>query len=217
MAALPMKAQYGPTLGRLLAPRWHAASFAARVSVVVAGVAFVGALLALGLTLANATYSRGGPVPFSFSYRYLYSVAPDPGGYVKVQSHWPDGALKYSYAVDPLRLPRYAGGLSGELPMYVAGYVPILSRRYPHFALRGEGRTKVNNTLTGYQVLYTADVQGQKMYAREVLLLPERPGVREGVDIVMLTSPTASAQVRSPLEVATTGVLLRPLKSFAFG
>jgi hypothetical protein len=41
--------------------------------------------------------------------------------------------------------------------------------------------------------------------------------VREGVVIAMLTSPTASAQVSSPLEVGETGVLLRPLKNFAFG
>ena len=34
------------------------------------------------------------------------------------------------------------------------------------------------------------------MYGRDVLLLPEqRAGVREGVVIAMLTSPTASAQV----------------------
>jgi hypothetical protein len=33
----------------------------------------------------------------------------------------------------------------------------------------------------------------------------------------MLTSPAASAQVSGPLEVAETGVLLRPLKTFTFG
>ncbi len=66
-------------------------------------------------------------------------------------------------------------------------------------------------------MLYTAEVDGREMYGREILLLPERAGVREGVDIVMLTSPTASSQIDSPLEVGTTGVLLRPLKTFAFG
>jgi hypothetical protein len=215
--AVSMKAEYGPTLGRLLAPRWHAASPAARMAVIAAGVGLVAVLVATALTLENARFSHGAPVPFSFSYRDLYRVAPDPGGYVKVQSRWPDGALKYSYAVDPLRLPRYAGGLTGELPLYTAGYIRRLRRRYRGFALRGEGRTKVNNTLTGYDVLYTADVQGRRMYAREVLLLPERAGAREGVDVVMLTSPTASSQIDSPLEVGTTGVLLRPLKTFAFG
>jgi len=82
--------------------------------------------------------------------------------------------------------------------------------------LRGEGKTRVN-AVPAYQVLYTAVVDGRTMYGRDVLLLPERHGAREGVEIVMLTSPTANSQVDSPLEVASTGVLLRPLKTFTFG
>jgi hypothetical protein len=215
--AVAMKPEYGPALGRLLAPRWHAASRLARAAVMGAGVALVALLAALGLTLANATYSHGAPVPFSFSYRDLYRVAPDAGGYVRVQSRWPDGALKYSYAVDPLRLPRYTGSLSGELPIYTAGYIRTLSARYSDFAFSGEGKTRISNSVTGYQIAYSAHVEGREMYVREVLLLPERTGVREGVDVVMLTSPGASAQVTSPLEVGATGVLLRPLKTFSFG
>ena len=91
-------------------------------------------------------------MPFSFSYRDLYRVAPDPGGYVKVQSRWHGGALKYSFAVDPLRLPRYTGEASAELPLYAAGYIRRLSGRYDEFELRGEGKTRINNTLTGYEV-----------------------------------------------------------------
>ena len=217
MTALPMKREYGPTLGRLLAPRWHAASPAGRAVAIVAMLALVGVLLAAGLTLANATYAHGEPLPFSFSYRGLYRVAPDPGGYVKVQSRWPEGALKYSYAVDPLRLPRYTGGPSGELPIYAAARIRGLRARYRDFALSGEGKTRISNSLTGYQIAYSARVGGEEMYVREVLLLPERPSARDGVDIVMLTSPTASAQVTSPREVGATGVLLRPLKTFSFG
>ncbi len=212
-----MKPEYGPTLGRLLAPRWHAASRLARAAVAVVGVGLAAALVAVGLTLENATFSHGGSVPFSFSYRDLYRVAPDRGGYVKVQSRWPDGALKYSYAVDPLLLPAYSGELSGELPLYATGFIHGLGRRYRDFELRGEGKTRVNNTLTGYEVLYTADVEGQEMYGRDVLLLPPRAGVRGGVVVAMLTSPTASAQIASPMEVGATGVLLKPLKTFTFG
>jgi hypothetical protein len=217
MVAVPVKPEYGPTLGRMLSPRWRAASRGARVLIATALAGFVLALLALGLTLENAHYSHGTPVPFSFSYRYLFKVAPDAGGYVKVQSRWPDGAVKYSYAVDPLRLPRYSGELSGELPLYAASYIRTLSRRYTNFALRGEGKSRINNTLTGYQIAYSVDLEGQPMYVRSILLLPAGAGVRDGVNVVMLTSPTASTQVSSPLEVGATGVLLRPLKTFAFG
>ncbi len=217
MAAAAMKPEYGPTLGRLLAPRWHAASRLARTAAIVAGVAAVVALVAVALTLENATYSHGGSVPFSFSYRDLYRVAPDPGGYVKIQSRWPDGALKYSYAVDPLLLPAYSGELTAEMPLYATGFIRAFGRRYVDFEFRGEGKTKVSNTLTGYEVLFTADVEGQTMYGRAVLLLPPRARARAGVVAVMLTASTASAQIVSPVEVGTTGVLLKPLKTFTFG
>ncbi len=215
--AVRMKPEYGPTLGRLLSPWWGRASRLVR-SVVIGGMlALLTLLIGLALTLENARYSHGGLVPFSFSYRGLYSVQPDPGGYVKVQSRWPDGSLKYSFAVDPLRLPHYSGSVWGELPIYAYGYIRYLSRYSRGFELRGEGKTRISNTLTGYQVAFSEKLEGREIYARNVLLLPERPGVRAGVIIAMLTSATASAQVTSPLEVGETGVLLRPLKNFAFG
>jgi hypothetical protein len=216
MTAVPMKPEYGPTLGRLLSPRWRAASPMLRGIVIAAGVGVVAVLVAAVLTLENATFSHGGAVPFSFAYRSLYRVAPDPGGYVKVQRRRSDGTLEDSYAVQPLVLPPYSGESSGELPVYAAGYIRGLQRRDAGFVLRGEGKTRVN-AVPAYQVLYTATVDGRTMYGRDVLLLPERAGAREGVEIVMLTSPTANAQVDSPLEVASTGVLLRPLKTFSFG
>lgn len=216
MVAVPIKPEFGPTLGRLLSPRWRAASPWTRRLVrafVAGGIALV---VAVALTLLNAKYSHGGKVPFSFSYRSLYRVPPDPGGYVKIQRHGSNGELKDSFAVEPLVLPPYSGGLSGELPLYAAGYIRGLRSRYSDFALRGEGKTRVN-TVPAYNVLYTARVAGRTMYGRDVLLLPQRPGAREGLEIVMLTSPTASSQVTSPLEVASAGVLLRPLKTLTMG
>ena len=216
VAAVPMKPEYGPTLGRLLSPRWRAASPPARRLVIAGGVGLLALLVGAVLTLENATFSHGGRLPFSFAYRSLYRVAPDPGGYVKVQRRRSDGTLLDSYAVEPLLLPPYTGELSGELPVYAAGYISALQRQDPGFVLRGEGKTRVN-AVPAYQVVYTAVIDGRTMYGRDVLLLPERRGAREGVEIVMLTSPTADSQVDSPLEVASTGVLLRPLKTFTFG
>jgi hypothetical protein len=216
LAAVPIKPEYGPTLGRLLSPRWRASSPAIRRTVSVAVAVLLVLVLAAALSLLNAKYSHGGRVPFSFSYRSLYSVNPDPGGYVKIQRHGSDGRLLDSFAVGPLTLPSYSGSLSGELPLYAAGYIRGLRARYADFTLREEGKTRVN-TVPAYDVLYTALVGGQTMWGRDVLLLPDRLGAREGVDIVMLTSPTASSQVTSPLEVATAGVLLKPLKTFTLG
>ncbi len=184
MVAVPMKPEYGPTLGRLLAPRWHAASRLTRRTLTVAGVALLVAIVAAVLTLENASFSHGGAVPFSFS--------------------------------DPLRIPPYTGLLSGELPLYATSYIRGLSRRYTGFVLRGEGKTRVNN-IPGYNIYYTVRMQGRRLFGRDILLIPERPGAREGVDIVLLTSPTKSSSLASPLEVALSGILLRPLRTFSLG
>ena len=217
MAAVPMKPQYGPTLGRLLSPRWHAASPLARRAIIASAAGLLVVVALAVLTLENARFSHGGKVPFSFSYRGLYRTAPDPGGYVKVQRRRSDGRLEDSFAVEPLRLPPYSGGLSGELPVYATGYIEGLARTYAQFVPRGEGKTRVNG-VPAYNVFYTAVLDGQLMYGRDVLLLPERPGAREGVDIVMLSVPrTRSLKLTSPSEVAAQGVLSRPLKTFTFG
>ena len=82
--------------------------------------------------------------------------------------------------------------------------------------LRGEGKTRVN-TVPAYAVAYTAQIAGRTVYGRDILLLPEQPGARAGVHIVMLSAPTANSQVTSPLLVGTAGVLERPLETFTFG
>ena len=188
-----------------------------RTAIVLGGVALLAALLAAALTLENASYSHDGRVPFSFEYRGLYRTAPERGELVRVQSRWPDGSLKFSYAVGPLALPPYSGELNGELPLYAAGFIRALSRHYAGFALRAEGKTRISTKLTGYEVAFYAKVEGRRVYGREVLLTPAEAHPRAGVVVTMLTSPKASAQVDSPLEVGDTGVLVRPLKSFAFG
>jgi len=213
---VPIKPEYGPTLGRLLAPRWKATARPLRVLAIASAVAIVAIAIGAALTLEPARYSHGRPLPFSFSYRSLYRTTPDAGGYVRVDSHYSDGSLKYSYAVNPLSLPPYAGNVSGVLPVYATGYSERLAARFPGLIMRGEGKTRVNK-VPAYQVLYETRIDGRRMYGRNVLLLPERPGARFGVEIVMLTAAGATREVKEPGEVASGGVLLRPLKTFSFG
>jgi hypothetical protein len=213
--AVPMKPGYGPTLGQLLAPRWRAASPWTRRAVWAGCAALAALVAAAALTLLDSSYSHGGRVPFSFSYKDLHRTTPERGGYARIVRS--DGrGLEYSFAVNPLVLPPYTGELSAALPMYAAGYIDGLRRRYADFVLRGEGKTRVNS-VPAYDVLYTATVRGREMYGRDVLLLPERAGAREGVSIVMLTAAGASRRVDGPTEVGTTGVLQRPLRSFSLG
>lgn len=213
MASIPLRPEFGPTLGELLAPRWHAASRLARAIVVAVGVGLLALVVAAALTLENAHYSHGGPAPFSFSYRGLYRTAPASGEYVRVRSP-AHGPLRNSFAVGPLRLPPYTTSLSAELPLYATAYIDGLRHRYTGFVLRGEGKTRVN-TVPAYTIAYTARIAGRTVYGRDVLLLPERPGARAGVHIVMLSAP--SSQVSAPLLVGTAGVLERPLETFTFG
>jgi hypothetical protein len=212
MASIPLKPQYGPTLGGLLTPRWRSTAPVARVLVIVAGLALLALAVGGVLTLLDASYSQGGRVPFSFKYRSLYRTPPDPGGYVKVARR-SGGRLEDSYAVAPLWLGGYRGSVTGELPLFAAGYTHRLAQRFAGFRLEGEGKTRISSTLGGYDVLYSAIVDGHKLHGRDVMLLPPGSGVREGVVVEMLSSQPAS--VSKP--VASSGVLEKPLKTFAFG
>ena len=220
MSALAVKPEYGPTLARLLAPRWRAASRRMRVLLCAACASIVALVLTLTLTLVNSRYAHGGRVPFNFAYRGLYRVAPEAGGYVRVERRTAAGALEDSFGVNPFKLPAYSGAVTGEMPLFATGYIRRLAARRPGFVLRGEGKARLTTalgTLTGYQVAYTARVEGREMYGRDLLVVPDRNRVREGVAIAMLTTPGESSQVRSPVEVGTAGILLGPLKTFALG
>lgn len=211
MTPLPLKPEHGPTLGRLLEPRWRAASRTVRV-ISIAGVIllFAGAV-ALVLTLLDATYSHGGRVPFSFKYNGLYRVAPLDGGYVRV-ARGSGGRLQASYEVAPLHIASYSGSITGELPLAAYGYERALARRFPGMRVEGEGKTRISSTLAGYQVLYSVPMGGQTIYGRDVMLLPGTAHARDGVVIEMLSSeqPTISKPI------ASSGVLERPLKTFTF-
>jgi hypothetical protein len=216
LAAVPIKPAYGPTLGRLMSPWWRSSSRLVRVITLVAVAGAIALALGAFLTLENAHYSHGARAPFAFSYRGLYRVAAETGGYVRLERHDGEGRLEDSFAVGPLTLPAYAGAASGALPVYAVGYIRTLRAHDARFVLRGEGKTRVNG-VPAYQVIYTERLDGRTMWGRNVLLLPQRAGAREGVTIAMLTSPKANAQVTSPLEVASAGVLLRPLKTLSLG
>jgi hypothetical protein len=213
---VPIKPEYGPTLGRLLSPRWRAASPLARGFVGACVIGIIALAIGAFLTLENAHYSQGGAVPLSFAYRGLDRVHTLPGQYVRLERHTSDGRLEDSFALEPLELPQYSGEVTGELPVYAAGYIAELRSQYKDFALQAEGKTRVN-TVPAYQVIYTASVDGQTMWGRNVLLLAEKPGIRRGVKIVMLTTPTANKEVTTPQEVASEGVLLRALKTLTLG
>jgi hypothetical protein len=218
--AVPLKSEYGPTLGELLAPRWRRASRAVRALWAAAAALLVAALAGAALTLASPTVSHGGTVPFSFSYGGLYRTSPGPGWFAKVQ-RVQEGRLEDSFAVGPLLLPPYRGELGAALALYAVDYVRALSAsRAPGqtgFVLRGQGSTQIDavSTYATYNVFYTTSVGGRELYGRNVLLLPSRAGARRGVQIAMLTAVAGNRQVTSPLDVGVKGSLEEPLGTFA--
>ncbi len=211
MTSIPLKPQYGPTLGRLLEPRWRAFASTVRVVAIAMGAVLLALAVGGALTLLDASYSHGGRVPFSFKYKGLYRTNPDPGGYVKV-ARSSGGRLRDSFAVAPIVLAPYTGSATGELPLFAAAYTRTLSRRFPDFQLKGEGKTRITSTLAGYDLRYSALIDGHPMYGRDVMLLPPGHHVREGVVLEMLTDEHAS--VARP--VANSGALEKPLKTFTF-
>ena len=220
MPALPLKSEYRPTLGELLAPRWRRAPLGVRTLWVAAGALVVAVIAGAALVLASPTVSHGGPVPFSFSYAGLYRASPNPGGYAKVQ-RVADGKLEDSFTVEPFLLPPYHGALGAALALYASGYVQRLAAVHPPgesgFVLRGQGSTQIDavGSYATYNVFYTTAVQGREMYGRNVLLLPDRQGAHKGVEIAMLTAVAGNHQVTSPLDVGVKGALEEPLGTFA--
>jgi hypothetical protein len=182
---------------------------------VMAAVAVVALLAGAALTLENAQYAHGGAVPFSFSYRDLYRTVPAPGEFVRVQNA-SRGRLSNAFAAGPLLLPRYSVPLNVEFPLYATSYIQRLSHRVEGFALLGEGETKING-VPAYDILYDARVDGQTMYGRDILLLPERHHPRAGVYITMLSSPATNPGVTSPMQVGTIGLLELPIETFTIG
>jgi hypothetical protein len=217
MPALPLKNEYGPTLGELLAPRWRRASRRRRVLAVAAAAILVAIAVGAVLRFEPPTLSRGGAVPFSFSYGGLYRAIAEPGAYVKVQRPR-DGAAEESLVVAPLVLPPYRGTASAALALYASGYIDRLAARYRGFRLRGEGWTQVDSIspYAVYNVFYAAEVAGREMYGRDVLLMSQRPGTRRGVALALLVA-VADGQVSSPVLIGTKGALEGPLTSFALG
>jgi hypothetical protein len=224
MPALPLKSEYRPTLGDLLAPRWRRASMGVRTLWVTATALGIAVIAGAALTLASPTVTHGGPVPFSFSYAGLYRTDPAPGEYARVQ-RVVDGRLEDSFAVGPLLLPPYQGALGAALAMYASGYTKRLAAAeggahipgQSGFVLRGQGSTQIDavSSYATYNVFYTTTVRGRAMYGRNVLLLPDQPGARRGVEITMLTAVAGNRQVTSPLDVGVKGTLEEPLSTFA--
>lgn len=220
MAAIPLKPEYAPTLGQLLAPRWRAAGRGTRAAVVVTIAALVVLAGAVVLTLTDSRYSHGGPVPFHLRYRGLSRTTAADGDYVRLVAKRADGSLNNAFAVGPLSLPPYSGNLSGFLPVYASGVIAQLARQYPGFALQGEGEERVDTTNGvynphGYEISFSYRRGNEPIDARVILVVsPHSAGARQGLTVTMLTRANDGVNAAHP--VGSAGLLNLPFGTLTF-
>lgn len=212
----PVRPEFGPPLiellhGRLGVPRRLVAAAAAVVVGLGAGVW----LFALAHDSTRNVVHRDAPV-FNFAYQpgALRPVAPDPGGLYRLERRR-GGAFLQSFAVRVLRMAPYAGSASGQLPLYATRHLEVLRSSLAGFAgPLDEGKMSVNGA-PGYTAGFRARIGGRLAYGRDVLLLPPRPGAREGVLVTMLQTREAGAG--SPDVVGEGGALKIALQTVNFG
>src|SRR5215213_9035102 len=138
-----IKAEYGPTLPQLLAPR----SLPVRVAAAaLAGLIVLAAALILIASREDDTAVLvRRPVTFNLIYGKQWDRVSAPGALVALRNTGTRGLFLDAYTIRDLRLPAYRGVASGTLPVYADRYVRELRGRYREFEPIAEGRARINN------------------------------------------------------------------------
>jgi hypothetical protein len=207
-----VKAQYGPSLVALLAPR----SLAVRVAAGALAALLVAGVVVVALrTRADETFVlERKPVTFNLVYGPQFQRVRKAGTLLAL-SHVRNGLFLDSYVVRELDLPPYRGAVGGMLPVYSFDYLARQRRRYPGYEFVSEGRARINNGV-GYALTFRSRRGGRTLYVKHLLLVEELPdGRRKGV-VIELTS-TAAAGTPNAAEIGNHGALKMALRSFRFG
>jgi|GEM_PF-530554 len=213
MRAVPViKAEYGPTLLQLLAPR----SLPVRIAAALLAVAILAGAVAIALTTRDddTLVLIRKPITFNFIYGDGWTRDAQPDAIVSLR-HAQGSLFLDSYVVRDLTLPPYRGAAGGMLPLYATRYVRTLPGRYEDYEAVGEGRARINNAI-GYEVTFRARTGTRRLYGRHYLLVEEEPdGRRHGVVIELESTPAAGTPTAD--EIGNHGALKTPLRSFRFG
>jgi hypothetical protein len=212
--ATPPGPDFGPTLPALLRGRF---GIRERVSALVA----IGILAAIGLTALVHSYAtapthlvyRGGPT-FNLQYprHVLRRVTPGPGELVRLEAR--RKRLLVSITVLPLHLAAYRGNVTaGLLPVYEDSYARSLRRSQPGFLQSDEGSARVND-VPGYQIGFRSGPPGHFTWGRDMLLLPQDVGVRDGVVLRLRQTVVGSVPKRDQHVLDSAH---KAIKSFRFG
>jgi hypothetical protein len=203
VSSLPVKREFGPTLPELVSPRLLAA--VAVLAAIVAAVVLAGRVGEAGETPVVVEE------PVAFNLRYgpaLERVETTPGELLRLRGR------DQSLTIKSLFLPPYRGEANGALPVFAERAVRELEARYDGFDLADEGRVRINE-VPGYAIGFRARVDGRRVWGRQVMLIPDEPGARQGVTIEMVAG--RGSGVSNPTEVGAVGQIKLPYRSFRFG
>jgi hypothetical protein len=212
--APPPGPDFGPTLPALLSRRF---GIRERVTALVA----IAIIAVIGLTALVHSYAtaprhlvyRGGPT-FNLQYARhgLKRVTPGPGELVRLEAR--RKRLQVSITVVPLHLPAYGGNVTaGLLPVYDAAYARTLRHSQPGFLQSDEGSARLND-VPGYQIGFRAGPPGHFTWGRDMLLVPQDVGVRDGVVLRLRQTVAGSVPKRDQHLLDTAH---KAIKSFRFG
>lgn len=161
---------------------------------------------------SSNTYSRAAALAFNFRYSDVLRPVARNGAYVRLEARR-DGLFLQQFAVLPLRLPSYRGVAAGVLPALATKVAGQLAQRYPGFTVVGETRTFINQ-VSGYAIVFRARLGSRTLFGRYVMLPRPVVGTRDGVVLLLLTTP-ASGTFNAE-SVGSFGATKLPLHSFRF-
>ena len=207
-----VRPEFGPSLPQLLRARLGVPPLVSRA--IAAALVLAAVVVALLLRGNDVPLVHRSPPVFNLRYAsVLHRSPPSPGVLLDLEGRRGDLFVQ-SLTIRPLHLPAYRGSVSGMLPVYAEPHVRAVSRRYDGFVALEEGKARINDA-PGYQVGFRARLGRRTIYGREILLVPDQPGAREGVVITVVQTHAAGAH--SVDDVGAVGAIKKPLRSFRFG
>jgi hypothetical protein len=165
--------EYGPSLPALARRRfgWRERTTIALLIAVAVAVALFVVVVRPQVDAATKYVHHGKPV-FNLLYNNsrLHRVTPQGDELVQLQGR--RGRLRTTIAVTPLALPPAGGDVAhGLLPVFASQHIQELAAQNPDFALRAEGRARVNGA-PGYEVRFRTGPPGHRTYGNDLMILP---------------------------------------------
>jgi hypothetical protein len=214
MAAL--RSGFGPTLPALLRRRLGLPPLVTVLAAVLLAAAAAGGVV-IALTRppwpGEKVIHSGKPV-FNLLYPpdSMRVVKPHRGEYMRLEGR--SGRLLVEVVARPLRLPAYRGDVThGLLPVYADRFAEELRSR--GFALREEGRARVNNAV-GYEIGVQAVSPGRREYGRDVLLTSDDDDAPGILLLSLRQTKRGGARFTAP-QKALAAASRKAYRSFRFG